>query len=119
MSSFFIYKKFKFYFLINTQMVKATTKRELVENAVNKVNDIENVARLAAIVETIDWKKIEMEFSPRISKNYPTKKEKIIKECMSMIRNRPYDENEPSIFQTNFDLKNIKSFKLTKIRYKA
>ena len=59
-----------------------------------------------------------MEFSPRISKNYPTKKEKIIKECMSMIRSRNYDENEPSIFRTNFDLKNIKSFKISKVKYK-
>ena len=33
---------------------KPTTKRELVEKAVNKIDDIENVKRLSATVETID-----------------------------------------------------------------
>ena len=98
-------------------MVKATTKRELVEKAVSKIVNIEDVRWLTASLKLVDWSKIEMTFYPRKSKNYPTKKEKIIKECMSMIRNRRYDENEPSVFRHNYDMDNIQSFTFKKIEY--
>ena len=97
--------------------MKATTKKELVEKAVNKIINIEEVKWLTASLKLVDWTKIEMTFYPRKSKNYPTKKEKIIKECMSFIRNRRYDENEPSIFRHNFDLENIQSLSFKNIEY--
>lgn len=98
-------------------MSELSTKKELVEKAVKKVVNIEKVKELTASLKLVDWTKIEMTFSPRLSKNYPTKKEKIIKECMSLIRTRRYDENEPSVFRHNFSIKNIQSLTFKNIKY--
>ena len=79
--------------------------------------NIEDVKGLTASLKLVDWSRIEMTFYPRKSKNYLTKKDKIIKESMSLIRSRRYDENEPSIFRHNFDINNIQSLTFKNIKY--
>ena len=95
------------------------TKLQLVESYVSKIKNIEDVKEITVTVEFDDGSIIKSRFLPTTNKKYPTKREKIIKECMSLMRNRRVDSNEPEIFTNKINVGNINKIWRIKLPFKS
>jgi len=68
--------------------MKFTSKKELVKHYVKLIKDTESVKKITIIIELNNWEHINSTFCPQIKLSCPTKKDRIIKECWSMIRKK-------------------------------
>lgn len=88
--------------------MKFTSKKELVEHYVNSIKNIESVKRITISTIITNWDVLSSTFNPKISKNCPTKKERIIKNTLSLIRNNTTWYDDPISPDYKIDVKNIK-----------
>lgn len=88
-----------------------TTKKELVTNAIKHIKSYDEIKGLNIEIELKDGDWIRHYYPIYKWKKY-TKEEWCIRTVSSAIRNNPFDETRPSVWQANLNISNIKSLKV-------
>lgn len=92
------------------------TKKAMILKALSHIKDFDSIKSISVKVDLNDSSSFES-FRKMYRWTKYTKEQWLFKEVNSIVRNNPYDDTRPAIWQPDLSIKNLKSIKVS-VSYK-